>query len=222
MPELKKRRNPCCPRRRGRVRTLHLLLHRPERQIRLPRRQRNHRLLPCWVSPRSCSSYGVVVVSRYFQNKKTSGLDWKGAVPALRLLLDALDVIATLLGGSAVALADTAAEGFLLSWRVCCGLWLPRRHVGGGYPAGRRFRTVAVVDFGFEGRSFLFDDAEAAFDGVIGGSWGIVSRRKKWVKVSRGGWRDTKGAKVVGTYRCHTWRRSCGSRAVDMMSVLFL
>lgn len=143
-------------------------------------------------------------------------MDWKGAVPALRLLLDALDVIATLLGGSAVALADTAAEGFLLSWRVCCGLWLPRRHVGGGYPAGRRFRTVAVVDFGFEGRSFLFDDAEAAFDGVIGGACGlsaiVVKKREMWI----GRLEKLKVAWVVPTYRCRTWRQSCDSQAVDM------
>lgn len=160
----------------------------------------------------------MTIVSRV-SGSGDSGVE---VILAIGFLLDALNCSAALLGRSSVALVDATADSLLLLGGADSRLDLSRRGVRGDGTAGGGFGTIAVVNLGFEGGGFFLDDSEAAFDGVIGGSWGIVSRRKKWVKVSRGGWRDTKGAKVVGTYRCHTWRRSCGSRAVDMMSVLFL
>ena len=115
-------------------------------------------------------------------------MDWIDAILAVRLLLDPLDAIATLLAGSAVALADTAAEGFLLLGRVCCGLWFAGRDVGRDGAAGRSFRAVAVVDFGFEGGGFFFDDAEAALDGVVGGACELSVTRICKVQGWRG-WR---------------------------------
>ena len=89
-----------------------------------------------------------------------------------------------LLGGSCVALVDTAAESLLLLRGADGRLGLFGRDGidRDGTTAGG-FRTVAVVDFGLEGCSVFLDDSETAFDGVIGGTCRVVNIVKKRMKV---------------------------------------
>ncbi len=122
-----------------------------------------------------------------------SGDHGVGVILAIGFLLDALDRSAALLGRSCVALVDATADGLLLLGGADSRLGLSRRGVRGDGTAGRGFWTIAVVNLGFEGGSFFLDDSKAAFDGVIGGSWGKCQQEeevggglKGWVEKSEG------------------------------------
>ena len=87
-------------------------------------------------------------------------------IPITRLLFDTLERSSSstaLLAGSSFVLVHTTADDFVLLGFL--------GGVGHGYgTAGGSFRASAGVDFSFKNCGFLFDDAEPAFDGVVGGS----------------------------------------------------
>ena len=84
-----------------------------------------------------------------------------------------LDWFAAFLAWSTiVALAHAAADGLVLLGRVGCRPGFPRR--GEGSAAGGGFGTLARVDFGFQGCGFGSDDAESAFNGIVGRTCGLL------------------------------------------------
>ena len=84
-----------------------------------------------------------------------------------------LDRFATFLArGNIVAFTHAAAGGLVLSGRAGCGSGFARR--GEGSTAGGGFGALARVDFGFQGCGFGSDDAESTFNGVVGGTCGLL------------------------------------------------
>ena len=91
-------------------------------------------------------------------------------IQVIQLLLDSF---APFLAGSTIAAPiHAAADGFFLFGRIDCRPWFPGRREGSA--AGGGFGTLARVDFGFQGCGFRFDDAEAAFDGVVRCACGLL------------------------------------------------
>ena len=96
---------------------------------------------------------------------QTSGVSSDGYnLHLFQLLLDWL--AAFLAGSTIVALTYAAADSLFLFGRVGCRLGFPRRRESSA--AGGGFGTLARVDFGFQSCGFFFNDAESAFNGVIG------------------------------------------------------
>lgn len=112
-----------------------------------------------------------------------------GNLPAIWLRLDrSLAVIAPLTRGpKSIALSNAAADDafFLRGVGGCSGFFGGRGGRGGA--AGWSFGTFARVDFCFHCRGFFLDDAEAAFDRVVGRTWHMsISRSEKEIEMSRG------------------------------------
>lgn len=101
-------------------------------------------------------------------------------LPIIELLFDAAVCGAALFGGGCLVLGDAMADDFVFLGGVGRRLGFLGGAEHGGRTASGSCRTSAVVDFGFEGCGFLFDDAEAAFDRVVGGSCRVVSARRVW------------------------------------------
>lgn len=101
-------------------------------------------------------------------------------IPVIELVFDGISRSATLLAGGFLVFVDAAADDFILLGRVVSRFGLLGGLERGGATAGGSCRTSAVVNFGFEGYGFFLDDAEAAFDGVVGGSCKSFSTCRRW------------------------------------------
>ena len=87
-----------------------------------------------------------------------------------QLLLDGFPAFLT--GSARGALTHATAGCLVLFGRVGCRPGFARRREGSA--AGGGFGTLARFDFGFQGCGFGFDDAESAFNGIVGRTCGLL------------------------------------------------
>ena len=128
----------------------------------------------------------------------------ENVIPVIGLLFDALERSSTaLLAGCSFVFIHTASDDFVL-----LGCFL-RGGSRGNSTAGGSFRTCAGIDFGFQHSRFLLDNAETAFDGVVGDSCNFISTSRAW---RRQGVVERKGCWVVSTL--HTSAVHCCDFAV--------
>ena len=162
-------------------------------------------------------SHPIPILIRHHLSLFRASAALDAARAALRLFFDSIDGITALLRGSVVGgFADAARDGFVfLGSGGGGGGFCFLGGAGGGvgvFAAERGLGTSTGIDFSFEDCGFFFDDAEAAFDAVVGGACGGV-RLYNEVEEEHSRLSLTAHGGTGKTYRCRTWWRSCGNQA---------